>query len=55
MTNLAAATKATLNEDTDLGVDVKADQGVVVVRIARSLPAANAGLNQKVRRCVQTG
>jgi S1-C subfamily serine protease len=44
MTNLTAATKAALNQDTELGATVKADQGVVVVGIARSSPAASAGL-----------
>ena len=44
MTNLTAATKAALNQDSELGVTVKADQGVVVVGIARSSPAASAGL-----------
>jgi S1-C subfamily serine protease len=44
MTNLTAATKAALNQDAELGVTVKADQGVVIVGIARSSPAASAGL-----------
>ena len=44
MTNLTAATKAALNQDAELGATVKADQGVVVVGIARSSPAASAGL-----------
>ena len=44
MTNLTAATKEALNQDADLGVTVQADQGVVIVGIARSSPAASAGL-----------
>ena len=44
MTNLTAATKEALNQDADLGVTVKADQGVVIVGIARPSPAASAGL-----------
>lgn len=44
MTNLTAATKEALNQDVELGVTVKADQGVVVVGIARNSPAASAGL-----------
>ncbi len=44
MTNLTTATKTALNQDTDLDVPVKADQGVVVVGVARRSPAASAGL-----------
>ena len=44
MTNLTAATKQALNQASELGVTVKADQGVVVVDIARNSPAASAGL-----------
>ncbi|MBW4473799.1 MAG: trypsin-like peptidase domain-containing protein [Stenomitos rutilans HA7619-LM2] len=44
MTNLTTATKDALNQDADLGVNVKANQGVVVVGIARRSPAASAGL-----------
>ena len=44
MTKLTAATKVALNQDANLGVTIKADQGVVIVGIARSSPAASAGL-----------
>ncbi len=44
MTNLTIASKAALNQDPDLGVQVQADRGVVIVGIARSSPAASAGL-----------
>lgn len=44
MTNLTAATKEALNQDSELGITVRANQGVVVVGIARRSPAASAGL-----------
>ena len=46
MTNLTPANKADLNRDPDLGVNVQADQGILIVEVAQNSPAARAGLRK---------
>lgn len=46
MTDLTPARKEALNSDSELGITVQADQGVLIVNVAQNSPAARAGLQK---------